>query len=87
MRADFLTKALLGRQITALARDELRAARRPRGTRARGRVLPQQLAVHRVDRDGGHDRHHDPDDNQRDGRFPEGAPEDAPVVLRQPVLK
>ena len=74
-------------QITSLARDELRAPSRPRGTRARGRVVPQQLAVHRVDRDGGHDRDHDPDDNQRDRRFPERAPEDAPVVLRQPVLK
>ena len=77
----------LGRQVLALVCDELRAARRPRAPRARGRVLPEQLAVHRVDRDGGHDRHDDPDDNQRDGCFPERAPEDAPVVLRQPVLK
>jgi hypothetical protein len=87
MRADFLTKALLGRQVAALASDEFRAARRPRAPRARGRVLPEQPAVHRVDRDGGHDRDHDPDHNQRDRRFPERAPEDAPVVLRQPVLK
>ena len=77
----------LRRQITALAGDKFRTASRPRGTRARGRVLPEQLAVHRVDRDGGHDRHHDPDDDQRDRRFPEGAAQDAPVVLRQPVLK
>ena len=87
MRADLLTKALLGRQVAALVRDELRAARGPRGTRARGRVLPEQLAVHRVDRDGGHDRDHDPDDDQRDRCLPEGAPQDAPVVLGQPVLK
>ena len=85
MRAEFLTKALLGRQVPALARDELRAARRPRAPRTRWCVVPQQLAVHRVDRDGGHDRDHDPDDNQRDRRFPEGAAQDAPVVLGQPV--
>ena len=77
----------LRRQITALARYELRAASRPRGTRTRRRVLPQQLAVHRVDRDRRHDRDHDPYHNQRDRRLPERAPEDAPVVLRQPVLK
>ena len=77
----------LRRQITALARNELRAARRPRAPRARGCVLPEQLAVHRVDRDRRHDRDHDPYHNQRDRRLPERAPEDAPVVLRQPVLK
>ena len=77
----------LGGQVSALPSNEFRAASRPRGTRARGRVLPEQPAVHRVDRDGGHDRDHDPDDDQRDRCFPERAPEDAPVVLRQPVLK
>ena len=77
----------LGGEISPLASNKFRAARRARAPRARRRVLPEQLAVDRVDRDGGHDRDHDPDDDQRDRCLPEGAPQDAPVVLGQPVLK